>query len=121
MRVADQPGPGSLVRLSEEIGAQGYTGSKANVRDYIRRYTTWARAYSATPPPPSVRDTVWITRPPDGLDEETRSQLRAILGRCPELDALHDCVRGFAVMVTGRRGGRLPDGSPGPAPPACPA
>ena len=102
-------GQASPVRLFEEIHVQGYTGSKANVRDYIRRYTGWARASSASPLPPSVHDTVtWITRHPDGLDEETRPQLRAILGRCPELDALHDCIRGFAVMLTRRRGERLP-------------
>lgn len=102
-------GHASPIRLFEEIHAQGYTGSKANVRDYIRRYTRWARASSATPPPPSVRDTVtWITQHPDGLDEETQPQLHAILGRCPELDALHDCIRTFAVMLTRRRGDRLP-------------
>jgi hypothetical protein len=32
-------GQASPIRLFEEIHAQGYTGSKANVRDYIRRYT----------------------------------------------------------------------------------
>jgi transposase len=102
-------GQASPVRLFEEIHARGYTGSKANVRDYIRRYTRWARASSATPPPPLVRDIVtWIIQHPDRLDEETQPQLHAILGRCPELDALHDCIRGFAVMLTRRRGERLP-------------
>lgn len=102
-------GQASPIRLFEEIHAQGYTGSRANVRDYIRRYTRWARASSAIPPPPSVRDAVtWITQHPDGLDEETGPQLRAILGRCPELDALHDCIRSFAVMLTRRRGEQLP-------------
>jgi transposase len=102
-------GQASPIRLFEEICSQGYTGSKANVRDYIRRYASWARASSASPPPPSVRDTVtWITRHPDRLDEETQPQLNAILGRCPELDALHDCIRSFAVMLTRRRGERLP-------------
>ena len=48
-------GQASPVRLFEEIHSQGYTGSKANVRDYIRRHTSWARAFSATPPPPSVQ------------------------------------------------------------------
>ncbi len=42
------------------------------------------------------------------VGEETRPQLKAILGRCPELDALHGCIRGFAVMLTRRRGERLP-------------
>jgi transposase len=102
-------GQASPARLFEEIHVQGYTGSKANLRDYLRRYTRWARASSATPPPPSVRDTVtWITQHPDSLDQETQPQLRAVLGRCPELDALHGCIRGFAVMVTRRRGERLP-------------
>ena len=102
-------GQASPLRLFEEVHAQGYSGSKANVRDYVRRYSRWVRASSASPPPPSVRDAVtWITRHPDGLDEETGSQLRALLGRCPELDALHDCIRSFAVMLTRRRGERLP-------------
>jgi transposase len=102
-------GQASPLRLFEEIHAQGYTGSKANVRDYTRRYTRWARASSAIPPPPSARDAVtWITQHPDGLDDGTRPQLRAILGRCPKLDALHDCIRSFAVMLTRRRGDRLP-------------
>jgi transposase len=102
-------GQASPARLFEEIHARGYTGSKANLRDYLRRYTSWARASSATPPPPSARDTVtWLTQHPDGLDEQTRPQLAAILGRCPELDALHGAIRGFAVMVTRRRGERLP-------------
>jgi hypothetical protein len=93
-------GQASPIRLFEEIHAQGYTGSKANVRDYIRRYSRWARASSAIPPPPSVRDAVtWITQHPDCLDEEARPELNAILGRCPELDAparLHPLLRGHA-------------------------
>jgi transposase len=102
-------GQASPARLFEEIHAQGYTGSKANLRDYLRRYTRWARASSATPPPPSVRDTVtWLTQHPDSSDEQTRPQLAAILGRCPELDALHGAIRGFAVMLVHRRGERLP-------------
>ena len=102
-------GQASPARLFEEIHAQGYTGSKANLRDYLRRYTRWARASSATPPLPSVRDTVtWLTQHFDSSDEQTRPQLAAIRGRCPELDALHGAIRGFAVMLVHRRGERLP-------------
>ena len=71
-------GQASPIRLFEEIHSQGYTGSKANVRDYIRRYARWA-SILGQPPPPSVRDTVtWITQHPDRLDEETQPQLNAI-------------------------------------------
>ena len=67
------------------------------------------RASSGTPPPPSVREIVtWLTRHPDRLDDQAAPQLKAILGRCPELDALHDCIRSFAVILTHRRGERLP-------------
>ena len=37
-------------RLFEEISALGYTGSNANVRDYVRRLHTWAHASAAVTP-----------------------------------------------------------------------
>jgi transposase len=95
--------------LFEEIRAMGYDGSKTNVRDYLRRYEKWARAASAAPPPPTIREAVaWLTGHPDRLDDQTAPQLKAILARCPELNALHDAIRSFAVILTRRRGERLP-------------
>jgi transposase len=96
-------------RLFEEISALGYTGSNANVRDYVRRLHGWAHASPAVTPPPPVRAVVsWITQHPGRLDAADQEQLRAILGRCPELDTLFSRIREFAVMMGHRRGERLP-------------
>jgi transposase len=96
-------------RLFEEISALGYTGSNANVRDYVRRLHAWAHASPAVTPPPPVRAVVsWITQHPDRLDPADQERLRAILSRCPELDALHARTREFAAMMGHRLGERLP-------------
>jgi transposase len=96
-------------RLFEEISARGYTGSNANVRDYVRRLHAWAHASPAMTPPPPVRAVVsWITQHPDRLDPADQERLGAILSRCPELDALHARIREFAAMMGHRLGERLP-------------
>jgi hypothetical protein len=45
-------GQASPLRLFEEVHAQGYSGSKANVRDYVRRYSRWVRASPPARPRP---------------------------------------------------------------------
>jgi transposase len=96
-------------RLFEEIGALGYSGSNANVRDYVRRLRAWAEASPEVTPPPPVRVVVtWIARHPDRLDPADQERLAAILGRCPELDALSTRIREFAAMMGHRLGDRLP-------------
>src|SRR5450755_2842153 len=96
-------------RLFEEISALGYSGSNANVRDYVRRLRAWAEASPEVTPPPPVRVVVtWIARHPDRLDPADQERLAAILGRCPELDALSTRIREFAAMMGHRLGDRLP-------------
>jgi transposase len=95
-------------RLFEEISARGYTGSFPNVRDYVRRLRIWAAASPGQGLPPSVREvTRWITCHPAALEAADRNRLHAVLGRCPELTALHDRVREFAVIMAHRRGHHL--------------
>ncbi|MFF3002022.1 transposase [Kitasatospora sp. NPDC057940] len=61
------------------------------------------------PRPPSPRTVAgWILRRPDNLPETDHLQLKAVLARCPELDALTGHVRFFAQILTGREGERLP-------------
>jgi hypothetical protein len=94
----------------------------------------WARGARQTDcrdpakPPPSVessaavRDvTAWLTRHPDSPTDDERLRLKAILDRCPELQAASGQVRAFAAMLTQLNGQDLPSGSPPPATPTCPA
>lgn len=95
-------------RLFEEISARGYTGSFPNVRDYVRRLRIWVAAGPGQLLPPSVREvTRWITCHPAALEPSDHDRLHTVLGRCPELSALHDRVREFAVMMTSRHGHQL--------------
>ncbi|MGW4380443.1 ISL3 family transposase [Kitasatospora sp. NPDC004531] len=59
------------------------------------------------PSPRTVADR--ILRRPTALPEAEQLQLKAVLARCPELDALTPHVRAFAVMLTERQGERLPN------------
>jgi hypothetical protein len=50
--------------------------------------------------PPTVSDvTGWLTRRPNSLAEDDRPRLKAILDRCPELQAASGQVRAFATMI----------------------
>jgi transposase len=98
---------GSIRRLFLEIQALGYDGSYPVVRDYLARNSP---AREPLPPaPPTVRDvTNWLCRRPDTLSEDEKPCLKAILDRCPELQAASDQVRGFAAMITELTGQDLP-------------
>jgi Transposase len=98
---------GSIQRLFREIQALGYDGSYPVVRDYLARN---GPARKPLPPaPPTVRDvTNWLCRRPDTLSGDEKARLKAILDRCPELQAASGQVRAFAAMITGLTGENLP-------------
>jgi transposase len=98
---------GSIRRLFLEIKALGYDGSYPVVRDYLARNSP---AREPLPPvPPTVRDvTNWLTRRPDTLTGDEKPRLKAILDRCPELQAASGQVRAFAAMITELTGQDLP-------------
>jgi hypothetical protein len=100
-------GHGSITRLFREIRALGYDGSYPVVRDCLSGHQP---ARTLLPPaPPTVRDvTNWLTRHPDSLTEDERPRLKAILDRCPELQAASDQVRAFAAMIAKLTGQDLP-------------
>ena len=87
--------------------ALGYNGSYPVVRDYLYEHQP---ARTPLPPaPPTVRDvTGWLTRHPDSLTGDERPRLKAILDRCPELQAASGQVRAFAAMLTELTGQDLP-------------
>jgi transposase len=98
---------GDYTRLFREIRERGYDGSYSTVRGYLGRHRP-ARA-PLPQVPPTVRDvTGWITRRPDSLTEDDRPRLRAVLDRCPELQAASAQVRAFAAMLTQLSGRDLP-------------
>jgi transposase len=98
---------GTIWRLFQEIKALGYDGSYPVVRDYLARSRP---AREPLPPaPPTVRDvTNWLCRRPDTLTEDEKPRLKAILDRCPELQAASDQLRAFAAMISGLTGENLP-------------
>lgn len=100
-------GCGNFAQLFREISALGYTGSYSTVRDYLADQRP--AKIPLTPPPPTVREvTGWLTRHPDTLTEDERPQLKALLERCPELQAACDHIRTFATMLTQLTGQNLP-------------
>jgi transposase len=94
-------------KLFREISALGYTGSYSTVRDYPERHRPGKAPLP--PPPPTVREvTGWLTRDPGTLTEDEQLQLKALLERCPELQATSGHVRTFATMLTQLTGQDLP-------------
>jgi transposase len=97
-------------RLVEEIRTQGYHGSAAIVRTYLRPFRELGSTPPAAPAPPKARDlTSWLLRHPDSLEADEQLKLKEVLARCPELDAVASHVGAFAELMTGLGGDRLGD------------
>jgi transposase len=67
-------------------------------------------------PAPEIGETLTVrqatqllTRRPDSLDEDDTTKLKKLLARCPELEAVAECVRTFAQMMQDKRGAELED------------
>ena len=100
-------GHGSFTRLFREIRELGYGGSYSVVRNYLDQLRPEKAPLAEAPP--TVRDvTNWLCRRPDTLTEDERPRLKAILDRCPELQAASGQVRAFATMITDLTGQDLP-------------
>jgi transposase len=102
-----EEGCGNAAQLFREIRALGYDGSYSIVRDHLDQHRPGKAPL--TPPPPTVRRvTGWLTRRPGSLTEDEQPQLKALLERCPELQAASSHVRAFATMLTQLTGQNLP-------------
>ena len=107
LRQRAEEGCGNVAQLFREISALGYDGSYSIVRDYLDQHRP--ATAPLPPPPPTVRQvTGWLTSHPDSLTEDERPQLKALLERCPELQATAAHVRTFAAMLTQLTGQNLP-------------
>jgi len=95
----------AVTRLLAEIRELGYTGS-ANL---LVRYLNQGRAQAQRASPPPRRLVGWIMTRPEQLSDNDRRQLDELLGACPPLTVLAEHVRGFAELLTSRRGNDLED------------
>ncbi|OKJ03281.1 hypothetical protein AMK19_26655 [Kitasatospora sp. CB01950] len=93
--------------LWEEIVPLGCKGSCQCVGSYLRRKRTSPRPMTVQPPSPRAVAGRILQRP-TALSEAEQFQLKSVLARCPELDALTRYVRSFPVVLTERQGERLP-------------
>jgi transposase len=92
-------------RLHAEISKLGFRGSTRTVRRHLQFLRSSSRTAPTRPTAPTVRETTrLITSHPTSLKDEESLQLKGILSRCPELNAVTDCVRSFAEMMTTRSG-----------------
>lgn len=95
-------------RLCEEIRKLGYRGSERTVRRNLQPIRASGKPAPDIAGKLTVRQaTHLITRHPTSLDEDENSQLKDLLARCPELDAVAECVRIFAEMMRDKRGAEL--------------
>ncbi|MFK0287496.1 ISL3 family transposase [Streptomyces sp. NPDC090499] len=97
-------------KLHAELRERGFTGSYSVVRDYLRRLRRLPDDAPHPHRPPGTRKvTGWITRNPDRMNDDDQQKLKAILARCPELEAATGHVRSFAAMMAIRSASRLPE------------
>jgi transposase len=95
-------------RLHAEITELGYRGSKRTVRRHLEQVRASGKPAPDKPKELTVRKASWlITAHPDKINESNALKLKQLLSRCPELEAVADCVRAFAQMMTERRGSDL--------------
>ena len=109
----------NAVVLHAELRERGYTGSDQTVRRYLAPFRSRAagRPRNATtrpamsvdrPAPPKPRQVAsWIMTNPDNLKPGKALQLKQILARCPELDALARHVAAFADIMCHLRGDQI--------------
>jgi len=96
--------------LAGELRERGYRGSVQTVYRYLRPFQIAGKPSDPAPRTPKIRRVVgWIMRDPDNLTDEDEQQLKAIMSRCPELEATRRHVGAFAHMIRDLSGDRLPD------------
>jgi transposase len=96
--------------LTAEIRELGYRGSERTVYRHILPFRPCRKAPDPAPAAPKIRHvTGWIMRDPENMGEEDEQRLRAVLARCPELDATRRHVGAFARMIRDLGGEHLSD------------
>jgi transposase len=97
-------------RLWKEIRELGLRGSTRTVRRHLQSVRAAGIPAPRVAQSLTVRQaTQLLTRHPASLDESEKIQLKGLLARCAELNAVAECVRAFAEMMRDRRGSELED------------
>jgi transposase len=97
-------------RLCAEIRDLGFRGSARTVRRHLQPVRAGGKPAPKVPDALTVRQaTRLITGRPTSLDQDEKAQLKRLLARCPELNAVAECVRTFAEMMNDKRGADLND------------
>ena len=98
----------NAAQLWRELRDRGYAGGPTYVRQYLARFRGTAAVLPPAPAVPKARAvTSWIMTSPDGLADNDKASLDAILAASPELAAVAASVRAFAAMMNERRGRKL--------------
>ena len=118
LRQGFQQGCTNAAELYRQITAHGFAGSYGLVRDFLEQYRSSPDPIA--PPAPTVRAvTGWLTRHPDSLTADERSQLQAILVGCPQLGLLPATSAPSARCSRGSAARSCPGGSAPFAPTIC--
>jgi len=100
----------NMVRLHQELAAQGYKGSYASVRDHLVRRLSGGKKNASkgvklSPAPLPVQHVTFLfLRWPEDLDNEERGTILQLRQSHPELDLAYDLVQEFAKMLRTRTG-----------------
>jgi DNA-binding transcriptional regulator YiaG len=103
----------NMVRLHQELVAQGYKGSYASVRDHLVRRLPEGKKNSANgnelpPALPSPRQATFLfLRRPEKLTPEEQADLLTLCQAHPEVNQTYDLVQQFAQMLRTRTGEQL--------------
>jgi transposase len=85
-----------VLRLLAEIRELGYSGSQ----NLLYRYITQGRVEADRPAISPRRVTRYLLTHPDHLKDHQHELLDALTAACPQMTALADAVRSFAVLLT---------------------
>ena len=103
----------NMVRLHQELVAQGYKGSYASVRDHLVRRLPEGKKNSShgnklSPAPLSSRQATFLfLRRPEKLEAEKQETILQLRQCHPEVDLAYDLVQQFAQMLRTRTGEHL--------------
>lgn len=103
----------NMVRLHQELMAQGYEGSYASVRDHLVRRLPKGKKNSTkgkeleTVPLPSRQVTFLFLARAEQLDAEEQETVRQLRQSHPEVDQAYDLVQQFTQMLRTRTGEQL--------------
>ncbi|MET8755923.1 transposase [Streptomyces sp. NPDC004667] len=99
----------NAIQLHAELQNLGYRGSYQIISDHLRPRRR-QRIRVVPPAPPGIRRvTGWMMRHPESLADGDHQQFATVLAHCPELQALHEHVRGFAEILQTPSGQHLKD------------